>query len=170
MDVNPLLLIFPVLSLLLSVAALVIGFTAPYGRRALTAVGGGLLLVSSGLGLLLVFASGPIYEAASSLNGGRTASIVLEVIDGATGVFWATGLLLVALAATRRRARATAGPPAAYGTPQGVPRGDHPGAPQAGPQPGGPGQVGLRGPQPQGPRPQPGGPGQPGPRPPHTPR
>ncbi|CAL9510015.1 hypothetical protein SUDANB121_03631 [Nocardiopsis dassonvillei] len=170
MGVDPLLLIFPVLFLLLSAAALVIGFTAPYGRRALTVVGGALLLAGSGLELLLTFASSSIHEAVSSLNGGRTASIALNVLAGVSDLLWATGLLLVALAAVRRRPRprAAAGPPAAHGAPYGGHPGAHPAGPQRpGPQPGGPGQGGPGGPQAPGPRP--GGPGRPGPRPPHTP-
>ncbi|MGQ4268568.1 hypothetical protein [Nocardiopsis changdeensis] len=168
MGFNPLFLVFPVVSLLLSLAALVIGFTAPYGRRALTAVGGGLLLVGSGLLLLLTFASASIHEAVSALNGGRTASIVLDVLGGLSDFLWATGLLLVAVAATKRRPRprAVPAPHAPYGVPQGAHQAGPQGAPapQAGPRPAPP-QGG-----PQGPGPRPGGPGQDGPRPPHTPR
>ncbi|MEU0488502.1 hypothetical protein ABZ249_04690 [Nocardiopsis sp. NPDC006139] len=178
MGFNPLFLVFPVVSLLLSLAALVIGFTAPYGRRALTAVGGGLLLVGSGLTLVLILGGGSIHEAVSALNGGRTASIVLDVLGGLSDFLWATGLLLVAVAATKRRPRPRAVP--APHAPYGVPQGAH----QAGPHQGGPHQAGPQGapaphagprtgpPQggPQGPGPRPGGPGQDGPRPPHTPR
>ncbi|MFL1378077.1 hypothetical protein [Nocardiopsis protaetiae] len=170
MGVNPLFLVFPLLSLVLSLAALVIGFTAPHGRRALTSIGGGLLLVGSGLVLVLMFGNASIHEAVSALNGGRTGNIVLGVIRGVADFFWATGLLLVALAATRRRPRPRAVPAgapthAAYGAPHGA----HQGAPQAGPQrPGPQGGPGHGGPGYGGPR-QP-GPGHPGPRPPHTPR
>ncbi|MGW9348879.1 hypothetical protein SAMN05421803_11119 [Nocardiopsis flavescens] len=159
MGAAPLFLVFPVLSVLLALAALVTGFAAPYGRRALTVTGGALLLAGSGLALVFVFASGSIYEVASSLNGGRTGFIVLDVFQAVGDFLWATGLLLVALAATRRRPRPrpVQGPPAYRGAP-GHP--GHPGAhgaPHGGPQ---------RGPWQGGP--PPGGPGHPGPRPPHT--
>jgi hypothetical protein len=178
--VNPLFLVFPVISVILSLAALVIGFTAPYGRRALTSIGGGLLLVGSGLVLLLMFTNASIHGVASSLNGGRTASIVLDVLWGLSDFLWATGLLLVALAATKRRPRPRAVPaPAAHGAPQAPHRaGPQRPGPQGGPLPGRPGPTGPQesgpyrgGPTgPRGPGPHPDGPGQPGPRPPHTPR
>lgn len=150
MGAAPLFLVFPVL---LALAALVTGFAAPYGRRALTVTGGALLLAGSGLALVFVFASGSIYEVASSLNGGRTGFIVLDVFQAVGDFLWATGLLLVALAATRRRPRPrpAQGPPAYQGAP------GHPGAhgaPHGGPQ---------RGPWQGGPPP-----GGPGPRPPHS--
>ncbi|WP_051049606.1 hypothetical protein [Nocardiopsis ganjiahuensis] len=181
---DPILLIGTVLLLIAGAAALFTGFTAPRGRRGLTCSGGALLVAAAVLSLTLALASAPIYETVSGLNGGRTAFIVLNVLNRIDDLLWAVGLLLVALAATKRLSapRATPGPPVPSGPhgPYGhrahghqapyAQQGPH-GAPRPGPRQGGPQYPGPRPPQQQGPLPSPGAaprpPQQPGPRPPH---
>ncbi|OOC55840.1 MULTISPECIES: hypothetical protein [Nocardiopsis] len=124
-------MIGPVLSALLGAAGLACCFAAPRGRRALTGVGGGLVLFASAVRLVLVLLYQPTESLLSGLFGGRTAGMAVDGLDYFAHSLFATGLLLLVLGATRRPPRVRAPRPAH------VPAGPYPPGPAA-PRPHGP--------------------------------
>lgn len=104
----------PLLFLLLGIAAVLCGFVAPKGRRVLTGVGGGLLLLGSVVALALVTLFPAIDSLLSDLFGGRTASMAVDGLDYASRPLLATGVLLLVFGATRRSPRPRHAPASAY--------------------------------------------------------
>ncbi|WP_241480150.1 hypothetical protein [Nocardiopsis halotolerans] len=124
-------MIGPILFALLGAAGLVCGFVAPRGRRALTGIGGGLILFASVLNLVLVALFPRIEAWLDTLFGGRTVGMVIDGLNYAAYPVFATGLLLLVFGATRRPPHARAPRPAH------VPAGPYPPGPTA-PGPHGP--------------------------------
>ncbi|WP_435108739.1 hypothetical protein [Nocardiopsis synnemataformans] len=99
-------MIGPALALLLGSAGLLCGFVAPKGRRALTGVGGGLILFASAVSLVIVVLFLPVESLLGDLFGGRTTFLVIDGLNYFCHALSATGLLLLVFGATRRPPRA----------------------------------------------------------------
>jgi small-conductance mechanosensitive channel len=116
--VNPHLpyLIGPLLLLLVGLFALVCCFAAAPGRRALTGLGAAALLASSVLALLDRF----LFERLRELVADpESSSLVTNASYHLSALLLGAGMVLLALAATRRTSRA--GPPPSAGPPFGGP-------------------------------------------------
>lgn len=125
----------PVLLAVLGIAALICGFVAPKGRRALTGIGGGLILFASVLNLVPVLLYQPFDSLLSGAFGGRTAGMVIDGLHYFDRALFATGLLLLVFGATRRPPRVRTPRPAH--APAHAPAGPYPPGPGA-PRPHGP--------------------------------
>ncbi|RKS06164.1 hypothetical protein DFP74_1788 [Nocardiopsis sp. Huas11] len=109
---------------LVGVGGVACSFAAPVGRKGLAGTGSALVLAGAAVFLALALWSGAFNEALAPLFGGRTAWLVLNTVDYVFTAGLGTGLILLALAATRRPSR-----PAPHFTPH-QPYGPHaPGTP-----------------------------------------
>lgn len=95
-------LIGAVLLMLIGIGGAACSFAAPAGRKALTGIGSVLVLLAGIVFLVLPLWAGSMHEVLSAAFGGRTGWIVLDIIDYVFTAGLGTGLILVAIAATRR--------------------------------------------------------------------
>ncbi|MEV2274723.1 hypothetical protein AB0I72_03980 [Nocardiopsis sp. NPDC049922] len=114
------LLVSPALFVLLGIGGIVLGRTAPAGRRALSVTAGALLLVSGFVDLVMWLASTPINDVLWNVFGGPTAYTVINSVFYVTYALAGAGLIVLAFAATRRAPKPAVHPvPSAPHPPQG---------------------------------------------------
>ncbi|MFE3461039.1 hypothetical protein ACFXKD_26145 [Nocardiopsis aegyptia] len=91
-----------VLLVLTGIGGMVCSFTAPAGRKALTGIGSALVLAAGLLFVVLPLTAHIIHGALAGMMGGLTAQYLIDAVDYIFTVGLGTGLILLALAATKR--------------------------------------------------------------------